>query len=389
MMYVYIGGAFLLSVLLAAIIIPRIIFISYKKRLFDVPDSRKMHQIPVPRLGGLAFLPVIMISVCIITGVRYYMNDPVDSIWSSDLFLQYIFLVAGMTLLYLIGVADDLVGVGYCYKFVVQILSASFLPLSGLWINDLGGLLGLYAIPAYIGMPLTVFLVVYITNAINLIDGIDGLASGLTCITLGLLIIVCALVGQWTHALLASATLGVLMTFFYCNVFSISGRKIFMGDAGSLTLGYILSFLILHFWMQTPYWDPFELNLNMVTISTLFIPMLDVVRVFYSRVKDGRNPFLPDKNHIHHKLLRTGMRVRTVMITLLFLSLFIVATNFVLSYYINVTFLLLFDLMFWCSSHLIINRAIVKHEKLTGRKWYKTYLHVPSKEEIQTYTNKI
>ena len=378
MMYIYIGGTFLLSVLLATIVIPRIIFISYKKRLFDVPDARKVHKTPVPRLGGLAFLPVILISLCIITGIRYYMNEPVALVWSSCLFMRYLFLVAGTTLLYLVGVADDLVGVSYRYKFVVQILSASFLPLSGLWINDLGGLLGLHAIPAFIGMPLTVFLVVYITNAINLIDGIDGLASGLTCIALGLLIIVCTLVGQWTHALLASATLGVVITFFYYNVFSVSGRKLFMGDAVSLTLGYILSFLILHFWMQQEYWEPFKLNLNMVTISTLFIPLLDVVRVFYSRVRSGRNPFLPDKNHIHHKLLRTGMRIRTVMITLLMLSLFLVVANFVLSFYINATFMLLFDLIFWCTSHLVINRAIVKHEKLTGRKWYKTYIHVPS-----------
>lgn len=378
MMYIYIGGTFLLSVLLATIVIPRIIFISYKKRLFDVPDAHKVHKTPVPRLGGLAFLPVILISLCIITGIRYYMNEPVALVWSSCLFMRYLFLVAGTTLLYLVGVADDLVGVSYRYKFVVQILSASFLPLSGLWINDLGGLLGLHAIPAFIGMPLTVFLVVYITNAINLIDGIDGLASGLTCIALGLLIIVCTLVGQWTHALLASATLGVVITFFYYNVFSVSGRKLFMGDAGSLTLGYILSFLILHFWMQQEYWEPFKLNLNMVTISTLFIPLLDVVRVFYSRVRSGRNPFLPDKNHIHHKLLRTGMRIRTVMITLLMLSLFLVVANFVLSFYINATFMLLFDLIFWCTSHLVINRAIVKHEKLTGRKWYKTYIHVPS-----------
>lgn len=368
MMYIYIGGTFLLSVLLATIVIPRIIFISYKKRLFDVPDARKVHKTPVPRLGGLAFLPVILISLCIITGVRYYMNEPVAPIWSSSLFMRYLFLVAGTTLLYLVGVADDLVGVSYRYKFVVQILSASFLPLSGLWINDLGGLLGLNTIPAFIGMPLTVFLVVYITNAINLIDGIDGLASGLTCIALGLLIIVCAFVGQWTHALLASATLGVVATFYYYNVFSVSGRKLFMGDAGSLTLGYILSFLILHFWTRQESWDPFELNLNMVTISTLLIPLLDVVRVFYSRAKDGRNPFLPDKNHIHHKLLRTGMRVRTVMVTLLLLSLFLVVSNFVLSFYINATFMLLFDLIFWCTSHLVINRAIVKHEKANWKK---------------------
>lgn len=376
MMYIYIVGIFILSVLLAVIVIPRIIFISYKKRLFDVPDVRKVHKTPTPRLGGLAFVPVIMISVCIITGIRYYMNNQVDSLWSSSLFIQYLFLVAGMTLLYLIGVADDLVGVGYRYKFIVQVLSASFLPLSGLWMNDLGGLLGFHAIPAVIGMPLTVFLVVYITNAINLIDGIDGLASGLTCIALVLLIIVCVLTGQWTHALLASATLGVVSTFYYYNVFSASDRKLFMGDAGSLTLGYILSFLVLHFWMREAYWNPFELNLNMVTISALLIPLLDVVRVFSSRVRDGRNPFLPDKNHIHHKLLRTGMRVRAVMVSLLLLSVFLISTNFILSFYINTTFMLLFDLVFWCAVHLVINRGIVKHEKLTGKKWYKTYLHI-------------
>ena len=127
MMHIYIGGTFLLSVLLATIVIPRIIFISYKKRLFDVPDARKVHKTPIPRLGGLAFLPVILISLCIITGIRYYMNEPVASVWSSCLFMRYLFLVAGTTLLYLVGVADDLVGVGYRYKFVVQILSASFL----------------------------------------------------------------------------------------------------------------------------------------------------------------------------------------------------------------------------------------------------------------------
>lgn len=376
MMYNYILATFLLSVLLAIVIIPRIIFISYKKRLFDEPDTRKVHTTPVPRLGGLAFLPVIVISLCIITGIRYYMNDPVDSVWSSSFFIQYLFLVAGMTLLYLIGVADDLVGVGYHQKFMVQLLAASLLPLSGLWINDLGGLFGLYAIPAYIGMPLTVFLVVYITNAINLIDGIDGLASGLCCIALGLLILVCAFTGLWTHALLASTTLGVVIAFYYYNVFSAKGRKLFMGDAGSLTLGYVIAFLILQFWMKTPHWSPFDYNLNMVTVSTLLVPLLDVVRVCISRLRDGRNPFLPDKNHIHHKLLRTGMRVRTVMLSLLLLSLFLVAINFILSFYINTTFMLLFDLIFWCGLHLVINRSIVKHEKLTGEKWYKTYLHI-------------
>lgn len=208
-----------------------------------------------------------------------------------------------------------------------------------------------------------------------MIDGIDGLASGLSCIALGLLILVCVFVNQWTHAFLAAATLGVVLVFYYHNVFSISGKKLFMGDAGSLTLGYVLSFLILHFWQKTPLWDPFAMNLNMVILSTLLIPLLDVIRVFYSRVREGRNPFNPDKNHIHHRLLRAGMRVRTVMVTLLTLSLFLVIFNFILSNYINATFMLLLDLCFWVVLHLVIRYFIIKHETLTGKKWYKVYRH--------------
>lgn len=373
MIYIYITGIFLLSVILASVIIPRILFISYKKRLFDVPDDRKIHEMPIPRLGGLSFLPVILMSLCLITGLRYYMNDPVDTLWASNLFIQYLFFVVGSILLYLVGVADDLVGVSYCHKFVVQIIAACLFPLSGLWTNDMGGLLGLHEIPAWLGIPLTVFLTVYITNAINLIDGIDGLASGLSCVALGLLITVCLWVGQWTHALLAAATLGVVVIFFYYNVFYLHGKKLFMGDAGSLTLGYVLSFLILHFWQKTPLWNPFLLNLNMVTLSTLLIPLLDVIRVFYSRVHERRNPFTPDKNHIHHRLLRTGMRVRMVMMSLLLLSLFFVVSNFILSSYIDPVFMLMFDLGFWLIVHYVIRYFIIRHEEATGKRWYKVY----------------
>ena len=101
-------------------------------------------------------------------------------------------------LLYLIGVADDLVGVGYRYKFVVQVFTAILLVLPGAWINSLGGLFGIYMLPSWVGIPLTVLIVVYITNAINLIDGIDGLASGLSCIALTVLAAICISNGSYS-----------------------------------------------------------------------------------------------------------------------------------------------------------------------------------------------
>ena len=168
-------SGYLISVSLGMVIIPRILVISHKKRLYDVPDSRKVHTTPVPRLGGLSFFPVVLMSFALVIGFRLYLWPSDLSSFSIEMLHEYLFLFVGMTLLYLVGVCDDLVGVGYRYKFIVQVVSALLLVLSGNWLDSLGGLFGIYSVPALLGVPVTVFAVVYVTNAINLIDGIDGL----------------------------------------------------------------------------------------------------------------------------------------------------------------------------------------------------------------------
>ncbi|MDB9152007.1 MraY family glycosyltransferase [Parabacteroides distasonis] len=180
----FLSGGFLISILQGLILIPNILLISYKKRLFDHPDERKVHSIPVPRLGGISFFPAILVSLCLIIGLFHCVGIPIARLLTDRSLLEFLFWVSGCMLLYLIGVADDLVGVGYRYKFVVQVFTAILLVLPGAWINSLGGLFGIYMLPSWVGIPLTVLIVVYITNAINLIDGIDGLASGLSCIAL-------------------------------------------------------------------------------------------------------------------------------------------------------------------------------------------------------------
>ena len=116
-------SGYLISVSLGMVIIPRILVISHKKRLYDVPDSRKVHTTPVPRLGGLSFFPVILMSMFLVIGFRLYFWDMDSSSLSFNILYEYLFLFVGMTLLYLVGVCDDLVGVGYRYKFAVQIVS--------------------------------------------------------------------------------------------------------------------------------------------------------------------------------------------------------------------------------------------------------------------------
>lgn len=353
---------FLFAVSLGMVIIPRILVISHKKRLYDVPDARKVHTMPVPRLGGLSFFPVILMSMFLVIGFRLYFWDMDTSSLSFNMLYEYLFLFVGMTLLYLVGVCDDLVGVGYRYKFAVQIAAAFLLVLSGNWFDSFGGLFGIYSVPVWVGVPFTVFIVVYITNAINLIDGIDGLASGLCCIALSVLSVIFFLRGQYVYALLAVCTLGILMPFWCYNVFGNAnrGHKLFMGDAGSLTLGYVISFLIIHMSVTNEVSPTLSNPYMVIAFSTVLVPLLDVIRVVLHRLREHKNPFLPDKNHFHHKLLRTGMRVRVVMVTILGIAVSFIGLNAWLAWQMNITFLLGINLILWSSLHLTINCFIAK-----------------------------
>ena len=356
---------FLFAVSLGMVIIPRILVISHKKRLYDVPDARKVHTMPVPRLGGLSFFPVILMSMFLVIGFRLYFWDVNVSGLSFNMLYEYLFLFVGMTLLYLVGVCDDLVGVGYRYKFAVQIAAAFLLVLSGNWFDSFGGLFGIYSVPVWVGVSFTVFIVVYITNAINLIDGIDGLASGLCCIALSVLSVIFFLRGQYVYALLAICTLGILMPFWCYNVFGNAnrGHKLFMGDAGSLTLGYVISFLIIHMSVTNEVSPTLSNPYMVIAFSTVLVPLLDVIRVVLHRLREHKNPFLPDKNHFHHKLLRTGMRVRMVMVCIIAISAFFILLNSSLAWRVDITYLFFLNLFCWSILHVGLNGLIRRNRE--------------------------
>ena len=356
---------FLFAVSLGMVIIPRILVISHKKRLYDVPDARKVHTMPVPRLGGLSFFPVILMSMFLVIGFRLYFWDVNVSGLSFNMLYEYLFLFVCMTLLYLVGVCDDLVGVGYRYKFAVQIAAAFLLVLSGNWFDSFGGLFGIYSVPVWVGVPFTVFIVVYITNAINLIDGIDGLASGLCCIALSVLSVIFFLRGQYVYALLAICTLGILMPFWCYNVFGNAnrGHKLFMGDAGSLTLGYVISFLIIHMSVTNEVSPTLSNPYMVIAFSTVLVPLLDVIRVVLHRLREHKNPFLPDKNHFHHKLLRTGMRVRMVMVCIIAISAFFILLNSSLAWRVDITYLFFLNLFCWSILHVGLNGLIRRNRE--------------------------
>lgn len=172
------------SVVLAGIIIPNIMTIAFKRKLFDEVDERKIHKGVVPRLGGISFLPAFIFSFCIVVGCNIRIMTPGFGTFFSESLVPVFFLFCALMLMYLVGIADDLVGVRYRAKFLFQIIAGAILILSGCWIKDFYGFCGINDIPTLAGWIVSVFVVIYIVNAINLIDGIDGLASGLSAIAL-------------------------------------------------------------------------------------------------------------------------------------------------------------------------------------------------------------
>lgn len=364
MIELFIILAFLISCIIARVIIPKITVISKRKKLFDMPDKRKLHTDAIPRLGGVSFFPVVIFSMAFSIAMRYVTNYPIASIEAKHILLEFLFLLCGLTLLYLVGIADDLVGVRYRKKLLIQILSALFLPLSGVYINDFYGIFGIHVVPAYMGVPLTLFLVVFITNAINLIDGIDGLASSLCSVALLALGFLFYKQNLWAYSMLAVAVLGVLIPFFYYNVFGRTEKstKIFMGDTGSLTLGYLLSFLSIKYAMYSPDIAAYSDGAILISFSVLMIPMFDVVRVVLLRMRNGKNIFQPDRNHLHHKFLAMGLSHRKTMILILVWACVFAVCNIALLPHVNINVLFIGDIIIWTLMNVLFDYLRNKHQ---------------------------
>ena len=371
-------AVFLISAGISGIIIPKILLIAFRKRLFDEPDERKIHTAAVPRLGGLAFMPSIVFSICLVVGVKgildaqglsAYFGGPSEVGDMSEMLLPMCFGLCAVMMMYLVGIADDLIGVRYRAKFVAQILAALLLAMGGVRIDNFHGFMWLYELPVGLSWAATVLLVVFITNAINLIDGIDGLASGLSGIAMAFYGFVFMHTGHMLYAMLAFAGLGTLVPFFYYNVFGnpAMGKKIFMGDTGSLTTGLILSFLSIEV-CSLPEGSVYSWDVMVVAFAPLAIPCLDVIRVFVHRIVRGMSPFLPDKSHIHHKLLALGIPQRWAMTTILATSSALIAANLLMSVHMGPMWVLVIDMVVWVAANWQLTRCIMARQKRLGIK---------------------
>ena len=354
------------GLVLSAVVLPRISLVSFRCRLFDQTGGRKLHTVPIPRLGGVAFFPCIMMSV--LSVIVFHNLRWGGNLLDASLTVHLFVLICSLFLLYLMGMMDDLVGVRYRSKFVVQGICGAALAASGFCIDHFHGLFGIHAVPAVVGIPFTVLVIVFILNAVNLIDGIDGLASGLGMIAFLVFGCMFARLSWWVYAYISFASFGVLVPFFRSNVFGNAGRgrKIFMGDTGSLTIGLLLAVLAIRLGMTDPVKDLVFPGAIVTAFSCLIVPMLDVVRVVIHRLRTGNSPFLPDRNHIHHKFIALGMTQRRAMVTIVGIALLFAVSNVLLVRVLSTTLLFLLDVAVWTVMHCIITVRINALRRASG-----------------------
>ena len=374
---VFIAMGFILSLIIESIILPKIILISRKKSLFDIPDERKLHENPVPRLGGVSFLPVLLLVILIVLYIKV-------NVWNFQLETLGIImmLVCGMLILYITGIKDDLSGVSYQKKFIMQFIASAFLVSSGTYINNFYGLFGIYEIPILIGIPFTMILCVFITNSINLIDGIDGLAAGISALALIVYGYMFFISRQWSFSIICFSMLGILVPFFYYNVFS--KNKIFMGDTGSLLLGFLLSFLGIRLAMNIPELSASYPSSSILTAgSILFIPMFDAIKVMYARMCIHRSMFCPDRRHIHHRLIDIGISQRSAMFILVSAAIIITLSNYWGAKYIDINIIFIADVI----TIYICNKAIA-YQRYKKKVLITSLVKFP-KEEFKDRKNEI
>jgi len=266
--------------------------------IMDLPTDRKQHGHPVPLVGGLAiFLSLV--------GISLYLN-------------AFGWLLSCAGLLLLVGVLDDKFDLGVRLRLLTQLGMTVLMGLgSGVWINSLGTFWGLQIDLGYAAVPFTIFAVVGLTNAFNMLDGIDGLASGHGIITIVSLLVAGLLTTQPFQVSWILGLLAAIAAFWLINMQVVTWLpRVFLGDAGSTVLGFVFAWLLIGY-SQKP-WGVMEPVMVLWCIS---IPAIDTVSVIIRRLKQKRSPFSPDRTHLHHLLLDAGVSARKTLWLLLGLTL--------------------------------------------------------------------
>ena len=325
---------FFISFFITFLSIPTVLKISRRKNLMDEPVIRSSHLRKIPNLGGIALF--YSISIC-------------ASVFAYELFEQYKFLFASMVILLYVGVMDDIVVMRAYKKLLAQIIVSVLIVLgSDVRVESFFGILGIFELHYYASVVFSILIFIFLINAFNLIDGIDGLAGGyavLCCVFFGFSYF---RLGAYNYPLviLAVVIIGAVLGFLYYNLSNYRIRKIFMGDTGSMLLGFLLAFTAICFIdifidkknNEVPFYH--LQSAPAVAVAILILPIVDTLNVIMIRLLKKQSLFIADNNHIHHQVLKLNLTHRKSTFYILCYYLCIVATAFIFRH-INVNLLLI------------------------------------------------
>lgn len=300
MQQIIFGG--LIAFIITLLVIPVIIVVAKVKKLYDEPDdNRKIHKRPIPSLGGLAIFVGFILSILLT--ISFSTQAP-----------EFQYYIAAFFLIFFLGIKDDIIVIAPVKKLIGQLLAAIIVVFkANLVITNMDGLLGFHEMNVAGSYLLTIFSIVVIVNAFNLIDGVDGLAGGVGLISSLIFGIFFSVNGNFPYAVLAFSFSGSLIAFLFYN---FHPAKIFMGDTGSLLVGLVNSILVIKFIETGSTYTSYPVSAApAVGFAILLVPLMDTLRVFAIRISKGRSPFSPDRNHIHHLLLNRGFSHKSVTYT--------------------------------------------------------------------------
>ncbi|MBN8702400.1 MAG: undecaprenyl/decaprenyl-phosphate alpha-N-acetylglucosaminyl 1-phosphate transferase [Bacteroidetes bacterium] len=319
---------FLTSFFVVLLANPALIKVALLKRLFDEPgDERKIHTRRIPTIGG-----IMLFGGTIFTYALWY---PIPTTTDFQVILEAFnnlkYLVATTIILFFVGIKDDIIGTAPVKKLVAHIIVGMILVLmADVRITSMDGIFGVYTLPYWASIFLSMFTYIVVVNAFNLIDGVDGLAGGVGFIASVLFGCWFIIVGDSELATLSFALGGSLLAFL---IFNFQPAKLFMGDSGSLTIGLILCVLAI----RVIEYDPTVVEKTILrhvsqpvfAMAVLVYPLIDTLRIFIYRSLKGLSPFSADKNHIHHKLIGLGLKHKGTVIIIYVFNIVVVGAAIV------------------------------------------------------------
>lgn len=307
------------SFLIGFLLTPILILVLKKLRLIDAPGGRKIHNGYIPSMGGLSFVVAAFIAVL--------------TWFSLQQMIEVRFFLTAFGLIFMLGLRDDLVDLTAWQKLFGQFVAAYIVVVFGdIRFTSLYGFFGIYDLPELISYSITIFTIIALTNSFNLIDGLDGLAGSISIMTFTFLGWWFMQAGLTSYSMFAFILVGGVLSFL---VFNWHPAKIFMGDTGSLSLGFALSVMTILFVNTNGTMNDYQgwkFNAPIASgLALLIIPIYDTCRIFTKRTLRGKSPFAADKSHIHHFMIRMGLRHDQVTLSLAVIKLFFIGLIFLCS----------------------------------------------------------